>query len=115
MGARAILTEMRDLLKAQVDAVVAGEHQQVSAGAFRHERLLKELESAELDAAPEELRELAEGVQAERRKLESLLNAECARVDFLLRLFLGGGVARPGGYPQNVGHPSRTGRLNHRT
>ncbi|HWI63610.1 MAG TPA: hypothetical protein VNT75_17385 [Symbiobacteriaceae bacterium] len=116
MGARAILTEMRDLLKTQVDAVVAGEHQQVSAGAFRHEELLRALETAELDASPEELRELAVDVSFHKEKLASLLESEGIRLDFLLRLVLGGGAPKPGGYPANIGKGyGQAGRINRRT
>ncbi|HYG60751.1 MAG TPA: hypothetical protein VD902_21965 [Symbiobacteriaceae bacterium] len=116
MGATAILAEMRDLLKAQADAVVAGEHQQVSAGALRHEELLRALETAEMDASPDELRPLVEEIQAEKQRLVSLLESEGARVDFLLRLILGGGAPKPGGYPASIGKaPGQAGRLNRRT
>lgn len=116
MGARAILQEIRDLLKTQVEAVVAGEHQQVLAGATRHEELLGLLEHAEMDASPDELRALAAEIDVHKVKLQSLLTAETARTDYLLRLLIGGGPAKPGGYPtaawRQQGSPSR---LNRRT
>jgi hypothetical protein len=113
MGARAILTEIRDLLQAQIDAVVAGDHQQVLAGALRHEELLRDLDGAELDATPAEIKALVDEIQTVKSKLQSLLTTESARVDFLLRLILGGGPPKPGGYPASAA--KQAGRLNRRT
>lgn len=115
MGARAILTEIHDLLKAQVAAVVAGEHQRVLAGAMRHEELLALLQDAELDLTPEELRPLIEQIDRQKTKLTSLLAAEGARTDYLLRLILNKGAAKPGGYPSSVQDRAKASRLNRRT
>lgn len=99
MSARAILEEILALLRTQVDAVVQGDTERLMAGTARHEQLLRDLETAEVDGTPEELRPLYEQIEHERNKLQSLLTAESARVDFMLRMFLGGGKSTRVGYP----------------
>ncbi|HYF93938.1 MAG TPA: hypothetical protein VD969_17120 [Symbiobacteriaceae bacterium] len=116
MGARAILTEMRDLLAAQVEAVVAGDHQRVYAGAMRHEELLRDLEGADMDLTPEELQPLDDQIALNKVKLTSLLSAQGARVDYLLRLIIGRGPQKSGGYPQGLQErASSARRINRRT
>jgi hypothetical protein len=115
MSARLILTEMHELLAGQVEHVVAGDHQALLAGAARHEQLLHRLRTAEMDAPPEEIRALAERVEREKQKLQSLLTTQSQRVDFMLRLLIGGGEAPRVGYPgRGLGTDPRSGRLNRR-
>ncbi len=98
-GAKALLTEMRDLLREQVAHVVKGDHQALLDGAARHEQLLAELSRAEVDASQEELQAIYAEIEAEKTKLQSLISAEAARVDFLLRILRGTGMERGAGYP----------------
>lgn len=115
MSARAILTEMRELLANQVEHVVSGDHKALLQGAAQHEQLLSALRTAELDAPPEEIRALAEQVEREKQKLQSLLASQSQRVDFMLRLLMGGGEANRVGYPgRGLGADPRSGRLNRR-
>jgi hypothetical protein len=111
MSARAILEEMLALIKGQTEAVVSGDYKALLAGAARHEQLIGLLESAPVDASPEEIRDLCAQIDREKSKLRSLLEAESMRVDFLLRLILGGGQARTAGYPGTGGRQEGPSRL----
>jgi hypothetical protein len=116
MGARALLEEMLDLVQAEIQAVLAGDHAGLAAGSTRHEELLAVLPDAEVDADPGQLRVLISRIDLEKAKLRSLLESESGRVDFMLRLILGGGKPAPGSYP--VSHWQQRGpsqRLNRRT
>lgn len=116
MGVQAILTEMRDLLRAQTAAVIAGDHQGVARGAARHEVLLADLRTAEPEPPTDDLRALLAEVEREKQKLYSLLQTESNRVDFLLRLIMGGGQPKVGGYPNGTTQPPRLSRaLDRRT
>lgn len=116
MGARALLTEMLDLLRAQTGAIIAGDHQAVSRGADRHEALLSELRLAEVDISPDELQTMLAEIDREKLKLQSLLQSESNRVDFMLRLILGGGQPKAAGYPGGLTQPPRLSRgLDRRT
>jgi|GEM_PF-3230983 len=116
MSATAILTEMRELVRQQTDNVVAGDHQAVLEVAMRHEHLLYALESAELDGSPEDMHQLVAEVQREKENLRGLLTQELHRTDFLLRLILGDGSAKPVAYPGTLGQgDSKPSRLNRRT
>jgi hypothetical protein len=116
MSAKAILQEMLELVKAEIEAVKTGDHQKVLDGALRHEQLLSALETAEWDAPPEELRALAAELDREKTKLQSLVTAEAARVDFLLRLMLGSGAPKASGYPTgDLRRQGQSYRLNRRT
>lgn len=116
MGARTILTEMLGLLQGQTAAIIAGDHQALARGAERHEALLAELQTAEVDTCDEELRTLVTEVDREKQKLQSLLQSEASRVDFMLRLILGGGQAKAVGYPAGLTQPARLSRgLDRRT
>lgn len=115
MGARAVLTELIDVLRQQTGAVVAGDHQAVLSGVSRHELLLAELESTEIDASPEELRKLHGQITRERNKLRSLLLSELGRVDFLLRVTLGARAEGAAGYSKpGSRRPAGGSRLNRR-
>lgn len=115
MSARAILTQMHEVLVSQIEHVVAGDHRALLQGAAEHEQLLTALRTAQMDAPPEEIRALAEQVEREKQKLQSLLTAQSQRVDFMLRLLIGGGETSRGGYPgRGLGTDSRSGRLNRR-
>jgi hypothetical protein len=115
-SAKGLLSEMLQLLKEQVEHVVKGEHQQLLDGAYRHEKLLVDLEQAEIDATPDELREILEQIELEKAKLQSLLESESTRVDFMLRMLLGSRKPKTPGYPdlkrRGEGGP---GMLNRRT
>lgn len=115
MGTRAILTEMLEVIRAQTQAVIAGDHQALISGVSRHEILLSSLEQAEIDAPPEALRELYSEIAQERDKLKSLLTAELGRVDFLLRIALGGKGPGAVGYPSmGSQRPASASRFNRR-
>jgi len=116
MSTRAILQDMRDLLKAQIEAVIAGDAPAVLRGSARHEQLLAALEKAELDATTDEVRALSAEIEQEKTKLQSLLSVEAVRVDFLLRLILGGGQPNKSGYPTGKWrNPAGARMLNRRT
>lgn len=116
MSVKLILAEMLTLLRTQIEAVVAGDAQAVQAGADRHEQLLGALPDAEPSEPAEELRPLYEQINYEKTRLMSLLTSESARADFLLRLILGGGGARPAGYPGGAGQTQDGARIiNRRT
>lgn len=115
MSVRAILAEMAEQLEQQVEHVVAADYPALAAGAARHEELLAALEHAPLDVPPEEVQVLAERIIASKEKLQSLITAESKRVDFMLRLLLGGGAPRSSGYPgRGLGCEAASGRLNRR-
>lgn len=90
MRVNAILTEMLEVLKAQAEAVATNNPEELMAGTRRHEELLTVLEQEEPDEDLAELKALYEEVKQEKKKLQSLLLSESVRVDFLLRLILGG-------------------------
>ena len=115
MKAEAILEEMLRLLREQVEAVVKGDTERLAAGTERHEQLLRELEHAEVDVPPEQLRPLYDEIERERVKLQSLLTAESARVDFMLRTLLGGGKQASVGYPGQKRGRSGAHMLDRRT
>lgn len=116
MGARALLQEMLALVRAQADAVAAGDHQAVADGAARHEALLATLSKAEPDGSPDELRAIVSEIDRAKAKLSRLLQGEAERVEFLLRLVLGGATVKPVGYPTGHWQPTgAVGRLNRRT
>lgn len=116
MSVKPILQEMLALLRAQTDAVVAGDAQAVQAGADRHEQLLATLQGAEPAEPAEELRPLYEQINYEKTRLMSLLTSEAARADFLLRLILGPAAAKPSAYPTGAGRPQGNPRMiNRRT
>lgn len=116
MSTKAILTEMRDLVKGQIEAVIAGDAQAILAGSAGHEQLLAALERAEIDATPAEVRALSAEITQDKTTLQSLLSAEAVRVDFLLRLILGGREPRTGGYPPGKWRNQTGARLiNRRT
>ncbi|MDF2627632.1 MAG: hypothetical protein K0R39_1463 [Symbiobacteriaceae bacterium] len=115
MTATSILTEMHQVLADQIEHVVAGNHRELLAGVARHEYLLAALRTAQIDAPSDEIRALADKVEREKEKLHSLLTAQNQRVDFMLRLLLGGGQPARGGYPgRGLGHDTPTPRLNRR-
>lgn len=116
MKAQAILREMIELVRTQTERVIQGDHRAVLDGAYRNEQLLSALKEAEIDGTPDEMQALYEELTREKVKLQSLLEAESVRVDFLLRLLLGGGGPKNPGYPagaQKKGAHSRM--LNRRT
>lgn len=115
MGARDLLSEILQLLRAQNEAVVARNHQALLEGAAVHERLLQDLDTAELDATPEELQAIATEIEREKTKLQSLLTAEGQRVDFLLRLYIGGAQPKAATYKAGWRPEGRSGKLNRRT
>lgn len=102
MSVKALLEEMLQLLREQVGHVVKGEHRELLDGAYRHEQLLSDLEAALAagppDISPEELRPLYEEIETEKAKLQSLLQAESARTDFMLRVLLGSRQPKADGY-----------------
>lgn len=103
MSATALLQEMIALTRAQIDHVIAGDVRAITEGAAEQERLLRELETAEIDAEPAEIRRLHDELRAETERLTALLHMESGRVDFLLRLLLGGNETRNPGYPSGKG------------
>lgn len=116
MSAQAILREMIDLLRTQTESVIQGDHKAVLAGAMRHEQLLSALQEAEIDGSKEEMRGLHDDLTREKAKLQSLIEVENVRVDFMLRLLLGGGGARTPGYPTGTRKRDANSRmLNRRT
>lgn len=114
-GTKALLNEMLQLLKDQVGHVVAGRHQELIDGAYRHEQMLAELAKSEPDGSAEELRSLAEQIELEKQKLQSLLEAESTRVDFELRIMMGGRKPATPGYPDMKRRGDGSGILNRRT
>ncbi len=116
MSTRAILTKIRDLVRRQIEAVIAGDAQAILAGSADHEQLLAALERAEIDASPEEVRALSAEITHDKTTLQSLLSAETVRVDFLLRLMLSGREPTAGGYPTGKWRKQTGARLiNRRT
>ncbi|MFZ5814017.1 MAG: hypothetical protein ACOY93_01765 [Bacillota bacterium] len=116
MSAKALLREMTELIQAQTENVIKGDHKAVLDGAMRHEALLAALQQAPIDGSPEEMRALYAELNRAKEKLQSLLEAESVRVDFMLRLLLGGGGPATPGYP--TGNRKRDGSsrmLNRRT
>lgn len=114
MGAQAVLNDLQLLLQDQTAALVRGDHEALLQGAARHEDLLKQLESAEMDLTPEELRERAERIEREKQKLQVLLTEEAGRADFLLRILLGPGETRQGGYPGGARPEGKPRLINRR-
>ncbi|MFZ5826802.1 MAG: hypothetical protein ACOY94_21130 [Bacillota bacterium] len=116
MSAKAILREMIELIRTQTEHVIQGDHKAVLEGAQRHEHLLSALQEAEIDGSPEEMRALYDEITHEKAKLQSLLEVENVRVDFMLRLLLGGGSSQSPGYPAGIGKRNAGSRmLNRRT
>lgn len=114
-SAKALLAEMLQLLKDQVEHVVGGRYQQLLDGAYRHEQLLAELAQAEIDATPDEVRGLVDQIEVEKLKLQSLLERESTRVDFELRVLLGTRRQATPGYPDLNRRGKGPGLLNRRT
>lgn len=114
MSALAILNEMLELLQAQTENLIRGDHQAMMEATARHEQLLSQLEQAEVDGTPAEMRALHDEITREKTKLQSLLEAENKRVDFMLRLHLGGGERKNPGYP-GQGRSAGARMLNRRT
>jgi len=115
MSASALLREMIDLTRLQVERVIRRDHQGLIEGARQQEALLTALESAEIDGAPEEMRALYDELVREKRKLQSLLESESQRVDFLMRLLLGGPEQQSVGYPPSVRKRAGGRMLNKKT
>lgn len=105
MSTRELLTELADLLQAQVGHVVSGNHQALMDGAARHEAIVEALSRAESPEPDDELRELVRRIDRDQAKLQELLAHESARADFFLRLCLGGVRTNTGaaGYPPGIG------------
>jgi len=115
MSLRALLTEMLAVVRAETEAVKRGDHQAVMAGVERHEALLAQLEKAENDMSPAEVRGLVDEIERERTKLRSLLERQSAQVEFLLKLMVGGG-GKSTGYPgTGWATEPQSHRLNRRT
>lgn len=115
MSLRTVLTEMLATLRAETEAVKRADHQTVMAGVERHEALLAQLQKAENDLSPAEVRGLVEEIERERTKLRSLLERQSAQTEFLLKLMLGGG-GKSGGYPgTGWQNEPQSHRLNRRT
>jgi len=115
VSASALLKEMIDLTRLQVERVIKRDHQGLLEGARQQEALLAALQEAEIDGSPEELRALVEDLERERAKLRSLIEAESQRVDFLMRLLLGGPEPPGVGYPPGVKKPAGGRVLNKKT
>lgn len=115
MKAKAILAEMLGLVKAEIEAVIRGDYQALTDGVARHEALLSALATAEIDGTPEEMKALHDELNTEKQKLQSLLATESVRVDFLLRLMLGGGPSGEVGYPTQIRAAGGARMLNRRT
>lgn len=100
------LTELIALVRAQIEHVIASEHEALLAGAGRHEALLASLATMEPDGEKARIAALLEELERERTTLRSLLRSESARADLMLRLLTG---ARPqAGYPAGpAGAPTR--------
>lgn len=114
-GAKALLNEMLQLLKKQVEHVVKGEHQQLLDGAYRQEQLLATMAQAEIDATPDELRAIYAEIEVEKLRLQSLLESESTRVDFELRMLMGPRKPAAPGYPDMKRRAEGPGLLNRRT
>lgn len=114
MSTKALMNEMLDLLKAQVENVVKGDTDALVAGVERHEQILTDLQTEEVDASPEELRAIYEEITFQKTKLQSLLESESLRVQFLLRVILGGGP-KPPQYPGAKRSQANARLLNRRT
>lgn len=115
MSASALLREMIDLTRLQVQRVIKRDHQGLLEGARQQEALLKALQEAEIDGSPEKMRALYEELEREKVKLQSLLEAESQRVDFLMRLLLGGPEQKSVGYPSTVTKRAGGRMLNKKT
>lgn len=114
MSAKALLNEMIDLTRTQVDRVITGDHQALLEGARQQEALLAAIQDAPIDGTPEEMRALYEQLEFEKTKLQSLLQTESQRVDFLMRLLLGGPEQKAIGYPKGTGKRKDQGRMLNR-
>lgn len=114
MSAKALLNEMIELTRAQVDRVIHGDHQALLEGAHQQEALLAALEEAPIDGTPEEMRALYEQLELEKNKLKSLLQTESQRVDFLMRLLLGSPEQKTVGYPKGTGKRKAQGQMLNR-
>lgn len=114
MSAVAILSEMLELLRTQTENLIRGDHQAMTQATLRHEQLLAELEQAPIDGTPAEIRALYDEIGREKTKLQSLLESESKRADFMLRLYLGGGERKNPGYP-GQGRSAGARMLNRRT
>ena len=115
MSTSALLREMIDLTRLQVERVIKRDHEGLMEGARQQEALLRALQEAEIDGSPEELRALYEELEREKAKLQSLLESESQRVDFLMRLLLGGPEPKGGGYPPGVAKRAGGRMLNKKT
>jgi|GEM_PF-4202442 len=115
MSAKQLLLEMLQLLREQVEHVVKGEYQALLEGTRRHEQLLSAMETAEPGGTPEELRAIYEEIQFEKIKLQSLIESESVRVDFELRILLGGTKSKSVGYPDMNKRGKGASMLNRRT
>lgn len=116
MSTRSLLNEILGTIQAETEAVIHGDAKAIMAGVARHEELLSQLEGAEMDMSPAELKELVGQIDREKVKLQSLLQSQSAQTDLLLRAMFGGGAARSVGYP-NSGwqQQEKARRLNRRT
>lgn len=115
MSATALLREMIELTRLQVERVIKRDHQGLLEGSRQQEALLAALQEAELDGSPEELRALYEELEKEKVKLQSLLETESQRIDFLMRLLLGGPEQKSVGYPSGVTKRAGGRMLNKKT
>lgn len=113
MSVRAILTDMLATIRAETEAAVKADAKALMEGVARQEELLHQLEGAEIDMSPAEVRELVQQIEREKTKLQRLLETQAARNEFLLKLILGAGATQPVGYPgAGWDQPSQVGRLN---
>lgn len=115
MSTSALLREMIDLTRLQVERVIKRDHEGLMEGARQQEALLRALQEAEIDGSPEELRALYEELEREKAKLQSLLESESQRVDFLLKLLLGSQDQENVGYPTGLLRRVRGQLLNKKT
>ena len=115
MSTSALLREMIDLTRLQVERVIKRDHQGLLEGARQQEALLSALQDAEIDGTTEELRALYDELEREKTKLQSLLESESQRVDFLMRLLLGGPEQKGVGYPPSLKKRAGGRMLNKRT
>jgi hypothetical protein len=117
MGAKVLLNELMDLVRHQTEAVIVGDYKALIQGAARHEELLAELETAEVDLPSDTLREMCQDLERAKAKLESLLSSGVARTDFLLRLMMRGGEPSKTGYSSTGAwkQAALSQRLNRRT
>lgn len=114
MSATALLNEMIALTRAQVERVIAGDHQALLEGARQQEALLAAIQEAPIDGSPEKMRALYDTLEFEKAKLQSLLESESQRVDFLMRMLLGSPEQRAVGYPKGTGKRKAQGQMLNR-